>query len=86
MKYIGLVLTNMVGLREFWIIHAGPDLAGAEPNSKRICGAPKIPIFCRKDTKNPKITKMAITLALIVRFIKFKKFWKAQNLLFAGSP
>ena len=62
----------------------GPDLASAGPNSKHVRRAPKTQIYGRKKTKNPKITKIAITLALIVWFEKFKKFWKADNLLFAG--
>ena len=71
---------------KFYSLKPGPDLASAGPNSKRVRGAPKTQLFIEKKAKIYKITKMAITLALIIRFEKFKKFWKAENLLFAGPP
>ena len=39
---------------------------------------PQNPDLLLKMAKNPKITKVAITLALIVRFEKFKSFGKLR--------
>ena len=58
---------------------SGLDLASAGLNSKCFRGAPKAHAdLLPKMAKNPKITKVAITLVLIVRFEKFKSFGKLR--------